>query len=149
MKAVIYEKYGSPSVLSLTELPVPVITNSELLVKIEATTVTSGDIRMRSSDFPPLYYLPGRLVLGLVKPKKQILGHEFAGTVLACGDDVKRFKAGDKVYGTTGLKPEVMLSSSQCRKKRRLVFWRKCLKTFHLAKQPLYLLVEWLLWISY
>lgn len=105
MKAVIYEKYGSPSVLSLTELPMPVITNSELLIKIEATAVTSGDVRMRSSDFPPLYYLPGRLVLGLVKPKKQILGHEFAGTVLACGDDVKRFKAGDKVYGTTsGLK---------------------------------------------
>jgi NADPH:quinone reductase-like Zn-dependent oxidoreductase len=105
MKAVIYEKYGSPSVLRLTELPIPVINSSELLIKIEATTVTSGDVRMRSSDFPLLYYLPGRLVLGLVKPKKQILGHEFAGTVSACGDEVKRFKVGDRVYGTTsGLK---------------------------------------------
>jgi len=105
MKAVIYEKYGSPSVLRLTELPIPVINSSELLIKIEATTVTSGDVRMRSSDFPPLYYLPGRLVLGLVKPKNQILGQEFAGTVLARGNDVKRFKAGDRVYGTTsGLK---------------------------------------------
>ncbi len=105
MKAVIYEKYGSPSVLCLTELPIPVITGSELLIRIETTTVTSGDVRMRSSDFPPLYYLPGRLVLGLIRPKKQILGHEFAGTVSACGDDVKRFKVGDRVYGTTsGLK---------------------------------------------
>ncbi|NLM19383.1 MAG: NAD(P)-dependent alcohol dehydrogenase [Clostridiaceae bacterium] len=101
MKAAICEKYGSASVLCLTELPVPVITNSELLIKIEATTVTSGDVRMRSSDFPPLYYIPGRLVLGLVKPKKQILGHEFAGTVSACGNGVKRFKVGDRVYGTT------------------------------------------------
>ncbi|NLD87436.1 MAG: NAD(P)-dependent alcohol dehydrogenase [Clostridiales bacterium] len=105
MKAAVYEKYGPPSVLYLTELPMPLITRSELLIEIEATTVTSGDVRMRSSDFPPLYYLPGRLVLGLVKPKNQILGHEFAGTVLACGNDVKRFKAGDRVYGTTsGLK---------------------------------------------
>lgn len=105
MKAAIYEKYGPPSVLCLTELPIPLIGDSELLVKIEATTVTSGDVRMRSSDFPPLYYIPGRLVLGLFKPKKQVLGHEFAGTVVACGDNVKRFKAGDKVYGTTsGLK---------------------------------------------
>jgi len=105
MKAAVYENYGPPSVLRLTELPIPVISNSEFLVKIEATTVTSGDVRMRSSDFPPLYYIPGRLVLGLFKPKKQVLGHEFAGTVVACGDDVKKFKAGDRVYGTTsGLK---------------------------------------------
>lgn len=105
MKAVIYKKYGPPSVLHLTELPIPSFSDSELLIKIEATTVTSGDVRMRSSDFPPLYYVPGRLALGLLKPKKQILGHEFAGTVLACGNDVRRFKAGDRVYGTTsGLK---------------------------------------------
>ncbi|MGI6174201.1 MAG: NAD(P)-dependent alcohol dehydrogenase [Christensenellales bacterium] len=101
MKAAIYEKYGSPSVLRLREIPIPDINNSELLIRIEATTVTSGDVRMRSSDFPPLYYIPGRLVLGVLKPKKLILGHEFAGTVLSRGKDVKRFKAGDRVYGTT------------------------------------------------
>ncbi len=105
MKAIMYDKYGPASVLYSTEIPVPTISRSELLIKIEATTVTSGDVRMRSSDFPPLFYIPGRLVLGLTKPKKQILGHEFAGTVMACGDDVKQFNVGDRVYGTTsGLK---------------------------------------------
>lgn len=105
MKAVIYKKYGPPSVLHLTELPVPSFSDSELLIRIEATTVTSDDVRMRSSDFPPLYYVPGRLALGLLKPKKQILGHEFAGTVLTCGNAVRQFQAGDRVYGTaTGLK---------------------------------------------
>lgn len=105
MKVVRYERYGSPSVLHLGELPVPRPRSSELLIKIESTTVTSGDVRMRSSDFPLLYYIPGRLVLGLSAPKKQILGHEFAGIVAACGRDVKRFQVGDRVYGTTsGLK---------------------------------------------
>lgn len=105
MKVVKHEKYGSPSVLHMSELAVPTPAPSEILIKIASATVTSGDVRMRSSDFPPLYYIPGRLVLGLFKPKKQILGHEFAGTVVSCGSDVKKFQISDRVYGTTnGLK---------------------------------------------
>ncbi len=101
MKVVKYDEYGPPSVLRMSELPIPTPDPKELLIKIASTTVTSGDVRMRSSDFPPLYYIPGRLVLGLFRPKKQVLGHEFAGTVVACGDEVKNFQAGDRVYGTT------------------------------------------------
>ena len=101
MKVVKYDEYGPPSVLRMSELPIPTPDPKELLIKIASTTVTSGDVRMRSSNFPPLYYIPGRLVLGLFRPKKQVLGHEFAGTVVACGDEVKNFQVGDRVYGTT------------------------------------------------
>ncbi|HHV42808.1 MAG TPA: zinc-binding dehydrogenase [Clostridiaceae bacterium] len=105
IKVVKYEEYGPPSVLHMSELTIPTPSSSEILIKLATTTVTSGDVRMRSSDFPPLYYIPGRLVLGLFRPKKQILGHEFAGTVVACGNEVKKFQVGDRVYGTTtGLK---------------------------------------------
>ncbi len=101
MKVVKYDEYGPPSVLRMSELPIPTPDPKELLIKIASTTVTSGDVRMRSSNFPPLYYILGRLVLGLFRPKKQVLGHEFAGTVVACGDEVKNFQVGDRVYGTT------------------------------------------------
>ena len=70
MKAVVYEKYGLPNVLKLTEVKKPQPKDSEFLVKIHATTVTSGDVRLRASDFPFLFWLPARLIFGLFKPKK-------------------------------------------------------------------------------
>lgn len=101
MKAVVYEKYGLPNVLKLTEVKKPQPKDSEFLVKIHATTVTSGDVRLRASDFPFLFWLPARLIFGLFKPKKNILGHEFAGTVEEIGKNSTKFKVGDKVFGTT------------------------------------------------
>ena len=101
MKAVVYEKYGPPEVLQLKDIEQPQPGDDEILIKIHAATVTSGDVRLRSSDFPPLFWLPARLLFGLFKPKKKILGHELAGIVEATGKDVTRFKVGDRVFGTT------------------------------------------------
>ncbi len=101
MKAAVYKKYGPPNVLEVTELEKPKPRDNEMLVKIHAATVTSGDVRLRSSDFPPLFWLPARLLFGLFKPKKKILGHELAGIVEAIGKNVTEFKVGDAVFGTT------------------------------------------------
>ncbi|SIS70145.1 NADPH:quinone reductase [Zobellia uliginosa] len=101
MKAVIYEAYGPPNVLTLKQVEKPIPKDDEILVKIHAATVTSGDARLRSSDFPPLFWLPARLIFGLFKPKKKILGHELAGVVEEIGKGVTRFNVGDSVFGTT------------------------------------------------
>ncbi|WP_299607344.1 NAD(P)-dependent alcohol dehydrogenase [uncultured Aquimarina sp.] len=103
MKAVIYKKYGGPNVLQLKDVPKPVIQSNEVLIKIIATSVTAGDVRLRASNFPPLAWLPARLIFGLFTPKKQILGHEFSGHIVQVGDKVTRFKTGDEVYGTTSM----------------------------------------------
>lgn len=101
MKAIVYKKYGPPNVLKVTEMAKPKPKDDEMLVKIHAATVTSGDVRLRGSDFPPLFWLPARLIFGLFKPKKKILGHELAGTVEAIGKKVTKYKVGDEVFGTT------------------------------------------------
>ena len=103
MKAVIYQKYGPPEVLKQVEVEKPNPKENEILVKVHATSVTSGDVRLRSSDFPPLFWLPARLIFGLFKPKRKILGHEFAGVVVEKGKDVQEFQVGDEVFGTTTL----------------------------------------------
>ena len=103
MKAVVYEEYGTPKVLQLKDIQKPRPKDDEILVKIHAATVTSGDIRLRSSDFPPLFWLPARLLFGLFKPKKKILGHELAGIVEEIGKNVTKFNVGDSVFGTTTL----------------------------------------------
>jgi len=101
MKAAVYNQYGPPEVLRMTEVVKPTPKTNEILVRIHAATVTSGDVRLRSSDFPGIFWLIARLIFGLFRPKKQILGHELAGVVEAVGDDVTKFKVGDEVFGTT------------------------------------------------
>lgn len=101
MKAAVYSQYGPPEVLQIVDIPKPQPKENELLVKIEAATVTSGDARLRASDFPPIFWLPARLIFGLFKPKKTIIGHEFSGTVVQMGNKIDRFKLGDEVFGST------------------------------------------------
>lgn len=101
MKAAIYNTYGPPKVITLAVVEKPQPKDDEILIKIHAATVTSGDVRLRGSDFPPLFWLPARLLFGLFKPKKKILGHELAGTIEAIGKNVTKFKVGDSVFGTT------------------------------------------------
>jgi 2-desacetyl-2-hydroxyethyl bacteriochlorophyllide A dehydrogenase len=104
MKAIVWTKYGSPDVLQLKEIAKPTPKANEVLIKIYATTVTAGECEARNLKMPILIRLPMRIYVGLRKPKRiTILGQELAGEIEAIGKDVKRFKAGDQVFGTTGL----------------------------------------------
>jgi NADPH:quinone reductase-like Zn-dependent oxidoreductase len=97
MKAIICTHYGPPEVLQLKEVEKPAPRDHEVLVKVYATTVTAGDTRVRSFTVPPSFWLPGRLTLGLSKPRKAILGMVVAGEVEAVGKAVKRLKVGDQI----------------------------------------------------
>jgi NADPH:quinone reductase-like Zn-dependent oxidoreductase len=104
MKAIVWTKYGSPDVLQLKEIAKPTPEANEVLIKIYATTVTAGDCEARNLRMPILIRLPMRMYVGLTKPKRiAVLGQELAGEIEAIGKDVKRFKVGDQVFGTTGL----------------------------------------------
>ncbi len=99
MKAIEYKKYGGPEVFELGEVSKPTPKKNEVLVKIQASTVTAADIMMREGK-PKI----GRLYLGIWKPKRRILGFEFAGEVVELGENVRKFKRGNRVFGgTTGL----------------------------------------------
>lgn len=104
MKAIVCLKYGPPDVLRLQEIEKSTPKDNELLVKVYATTVTSGDCRVRGFNSPILYWLPMRLVLGIRKPRKPILGVELAGEIEAVGRNVKRFKTGDQIFALTGMR---------------------------------------------
>jgi NADPH:quinone reductase-like Zn-dependent oxidoreductase len=101
MKAVVYRKYGSPDVLQLEEVAKPIPKGNKVLIKIFATSVSSGDVRMRSFNIPPLPWIPMRLAIGLTKPRKKILGMAVAGEIETVGKDVTEFRTGDKVFGST------------------------------------------------
>lgn len=103
MKAMVYEQYGPPEVLQLKDVETPTPADNEILIKIHATTVTAGDCELRRFDFPPLFWLPVRIMFGLRKPKIQILGQEFAGVVEAVGRDVTAFQVGDAVFGPAAI----------------------------------------------
>lgn len=101
MKAIVATQYGSSDVLHLREVEKPAPKDHEILVKVHATTVTAGDIRMRSFTVPPAAWIPARIALGLTKPKNPIYGMELAGEVAAIGKNVTRFKVGDPVFAST------------------------------------------------
>ncbi|WP_430973143.1 NAD(P)-dependent alcohol dehydrogenase [Sunxiuqinia rutila] len=97
MKAIAYKRYGGPEVLELVEVEKPSPKAHEVLVKIQATTVTTTECYFRQGK--PLMT---RLFTGLVKPKINRLGEELAGKIEAVGQEVQRFKKGDLVFGTAG-----------------------------------------------
>lgn len=104
MKAVICTRYGTPDVLQLQEVPQPVPKHNQILVKVVATAVNSGDVRVRSFDVCGIMKPVMRLILGFSRPRKRILGNVFSGTVDSVGNRVSRFKVGDKVFGMTGFR---------------------------------------------
>ena len=105
MKAIVYEKYGSPDVLHVKEVEKPTPKDGEALIKVRAAEATKADCEMRGFTFQVnWFWLPLRVALGLIKPKKQVLGVYFAGEVESVGKDVSKFKKGDQVFGTTKLR---------------------------------------------
>lgn len=99
MKAIICEKYGAPEVLQMTEIEKPIPKDNEILIKMKATAVNSGDARLRRAD-PFLV----RLVFGLFKPRQSVLGMTVAGVVEQVGRGVSLFKVGDEVFGSTEMR---------------------------------------------
>ena len=103
MKAIVCTEYGPPEVLQLKEIEKPTPKDNEVLIRVYATSVTTGDCNARGFVFIPPGLGPlARLMLGLRKPKKAILGADLAGEIEAVGKDVRLFKEGDQVYGIDG-----------------------------------------------
>ncbi len=105
MKAIINNRYGAPDVLQVQDVEKPVPRDDELLIQVRAAEVTKADCEMRSFHFQvKWFWLPLRFAMGLLKPKKKILGFYFAGEVQSVGKDVTKFKPGDQIFGTTKLR---------------------------------------------
>ncbi len=98
MKAITFKKYGPPEVLHLNQVAEPIPKDNEVLIRIFASAVNSGDIRLRKADPWAV-----RLFLGLTKPKINILGGVLSGEIEAIGKNVTKFKIGDEVFGATGM----------------------------------------------
>ena len=94
MKAAVHTQYGPPEVVQIKQQTKPVPKSDEVLIRVYATTVNRTDCGFRSAE-----YVISRFWSGLFKPNYQVLGCEFAGEVEAVGESVKKFKAGDKIFG--------------------------------------------------
>ena len=105
MKAIVYTEYGSPDVLRVEELETPVPKDDEVLIKVHSAEVTKGDCEMRSFNFAVnWFWLPLRIVFGIFKPRKQILGGYFSGEIESIGKDVTNFTVGEHVFGSSSLR---------------------------------------------
>lgn len=102
MKAIVQTNYGPPEVLQRKEMAKPEPKANEVLIRVVATTVTSGDCRLRSFTVPTGLWLPVRLIFGLRKPRRMRLGTELAGEIEAVGQEVKHFQQGDQIFASTG-----------------------------------------------
>jgi len=105
MRAVVHDRYGPPDVLRLEEVERPAPKKDEVLVKVHATTVNRFDVHTREANqrSGAVVMLLSRLVSGLRRPRRRILGTEFAGEIETIGAAVTEFAAGDRVFGNSGL----------------------------------------------
>ena len=104
MRAAVIDRYGPPDVVQIREVPKPVPADNEILVRITATTVNSGDARVRALRVPRGMTLMLRLTMGWNGPKQKVQGFEAAGVVEQVGAQVTQFKPGDRVVGSHGFK---------------------------------------------
>jgi NADPH:quinone reductase-like Zn-dependent oxidoreductase len=103
LKAAVYEEFGAPDVVEIRDIEKPKPKTTEVLIKVHASTVSRGDVRMRSLDVPGniVTRFLARLWLGPGKPKRPILGMQLAGEIELVGDDVTKFKVGDQIFAST------------------------------------------------
>ena len=99
LKACVFSRFGSPEVVTVSEIETPRPKLGEVLIRVHATTVTTADWRIRSATFPHGFATMSRLVFGWSKPRKQVLGSEFSGEIVELGERVSNFKVGDAVIG--------------------------------------------------
>ncbi|WP_154852688.1 NAD(P)-dependent alcohol dehydrogenase [Cyclobacterium xiamenense] len=102
MKAIVCSNYGGPEVLRLLEVAKPTCGKNELLIQVMATAVNSADVKVRALAIPGYLTPLMRIVLGIFRPRRPILGTVYAGVVEAVGTQVRQFKQGDRVFGSTG-----------------------------------------------
>ncbi len=102
MKAIICPKYGPPDVLKIVAYNKPSPKDDEVLIKIYATSVTNSDIFIRGSNIPLKFLIPMRVMIGIIRPRHEIIGEVLAGEIVQIGSKIKRFQVGDQVYGLTG-----------------------------------------------
>lgn len=104
MTALVCGRYGGPDVLKFSQLARPAPKPGEVLIRVVASTITSGDRRVRSLDVPKGFRTLGRLALGWHGPRNPVLGVQFAGVVVATGVRAKGFAVGDAVFGISGFR---------------------------------------------
>lgn len=104
MKAVVYREYGPPEVLQYTEVEKPTPKDDEVLIRIGAATLNTGDCEMRRPEISNGIWFILRLFFGFRKPRKQILGAYLAGEIEAVGKDVEHLQAGDQVFAASGIR---------------------------------------------
>jgi len=104
MKAIVCPRYGPPEVLQFKEVERPTPKDNEVVVKVHATTVTTGDCEFRGLHLPLAWQLMVRIGFGLRRPREKILGQELAGEIESVGSAVRMFKKGDSVFAATGLR---------------------------------------------
>lgn len=104
MQAAVVERYGAPEVVRVAEVPRPEPRADEVLVRVRAVAVTSGDSRIRGARFPAGFGLFARPVFGVFRPRRRVLGTTFSGVVETIGASVGEFAPGDEVCGMTGMK---------------------------------------------
>ena len=97
MKAITYYQFGSPDILRLEEIDKPTVKDDEVLVRVQAASVTPLDWHTLTGT----PFLARLVIAGLFKPKHNILGNDIAGQVEAVGDNIKEFRPGDEVFGTS------------------------------------------------
>lgn len=99
MRAATCRHYGSPDNLKIEDIERPVPGPDEVLVAVQSTSVTSGDVRLRSFKGAGIFWLPMRLMFGVLRPRNPVTGMEFAGRIVAIGKDVTTLRVGDPVFG--------------------------------------------------
>lgn len=102
MKAIICTKYGPPDVLQIAKYKKPLPKDDEVMIKIYATSVTNSDIFIRGSNIPLRFLIPMRIMMGMTKPRNEIIGEVLSGEVVQIGSKIKHFHVHDQVYGLTG-----------------------------------------------